>query len=394
MGVFKKATNYYIDYYLPNGRRKREKIGPSKKQAKLVLKKRKVQIAEGKFLDIRKEERISFDKMAKEYLEIHSKPNKRSSWRDEISIKHFSHYFGKKTLQEITSLDVEKYKQKRAREVSPSTVNREMTCLKTIFNKAKEWGKIKENQISLVKLFTVQNARLRYLEKEEIARLIQACPDHLKAIVTVALNTGMRKGEILGLKWPDIDFRNRLIYVLQTKNREIREIPMNDIVFRILLKVRKNPKSPYVFCKKEGSPYRNITGGFTNALKRARIRDFRFHDLRHTFASHLVMAGIDLKTVQELLGHKTFEMTLRYAHLSQDHKRWAINVLGHRLDTIWTPEDKKAKKLELSPSLELRYNEDWEGYNEAAKSPDALPLKSTASFSRLRKNPSGLGKSL
>ena len=306
MGVFKKGRNYYIDYYLPNGRRKRQKIGPSKKQADLVFKKTKVQIAEGKFLDIKKEERISFDKMAREYLEIHSKPNKRSSWRDEISIKHFSYYFGKKTLQEITSLDVEKYKQKRIKEVSPSTVNREMTCLKTIFNKAKEWGKIKENQISSVKLFKVQNARLRYLEKEEIARLIQACPGYLKAIVTVALNTGMRKGEILSLKWPDIDFRNRLIYVLQTKNREIREIPMNDIVFRILLKVRKNPKSPYVFCKKEGSPYRNITGGFTNALKRARIRDFRFHDLRHTFASHLVMAGIDLKTVQELLGHKTF----------------------------------------------------------------------------------------
>ena len=375
MGVFKKGRNYYIDYYLPNGRRKRQKIGPSKKQADLVFKKTKVQIAEGKFLDIKEEERISFDKMAKEYLEIHSKPNKRSSWRDEISIKHFSYYFGKKTLQEITSLDVEKYKQKRIKEVSPSTVNREMTCLKTIFNKAKEWGKIKENQISSVKPFKVQNARLRYLEKEEIATLIQACPDHLKPIVAVALNTGMRKGEILGLKWNDIDFRNRLIYVLQTKNREIREIPMNNIVFRILLKVRKNPKSPYVFCKKEGSPYRNITGGFTNALKRARIRDFRFHDLRHTFASLLVMAGIDLKTVQELLGHKTFEMTLRYAHLSQDHKRWAINVLGHRLDTIWTPEGKKAKKLQGAPSLELGYDEAQEEYGRVVELADALPFK-------------------
>lgn len=146
---------------------------------------------------------------------------------------------------------------------------------------------------------------------------------------------------------------------------------MNNIVFRILLEVRKNPKSPYVFCKKGGSPYRNITGGFTNALKRARIRDFRFHDLRHTFASLLVMAGIDLKTVQELLGHKTFEMTLRYAHLSQDHKRWAMNVLGHRLDTIWTPEGKKAKKLQGAPSLELGYDEAQEEYGRVVELADA-----------------------
>jgi len=375
MGVFKKGRNYYIDYYLPNGRRKRQRIGPSKKQADLVLKKTKVLIAEEKFLDIKKKERISFDKMARDYLEIHSIPNKRSSWRDKISIKHFSYYFGKKTLQEITSLEVEKYKQKRVKEVSSSTVNREMTCLKTIFKKAKEWGKIKENQISSVKPFKVQNRRLRYLEKEEIVRLIQVCPGYLKPIVAVALNTGMRKREILALKWNDIDFRNRLIYVLQTKNREIREIPMNDIVVRILLKVRKNPRSPYVFCKKEGSPYRNITGGFSNALKRAGISDFRFHDLRHTFASHLVMARIDLKTVQELLGHKTFEMTLRYAHLSPDHKRRAINVLGHRLETIWTPEDKKGKKIELSPSLEFRHDEVQEEYGGVAELAEALPFK-------------------
>lgn len=104
-------------------------------------------------------------------------------------------------LQGITSLDVDKYKQKRVREVLRSTVNREIACLKAIFNKAKEWGKINENQISSVKPFRVENARLEYLEKEEIARLIEACPSYLEPIVTAALNTGMRKGEILHLKW-------------------------------------------------------------------------------------------------------------------------------------------------------------------------------------------------
>jgi len=134
----------------------------------------------------------------------------------------------------------------------------------------------------------------------------------------------MRKSEIFNLKWNDIDFRNRIIYVLETENNEVRKIPMNEIIFRTLLKVRKNPNSAYVFCKKNGDPYKDIRDGFKAALKRAGIKNFRFHDLRHTFASHLVMAGIDLKTVQELLEHKTFEMTLRHSHLSPDHKRRAL----------------------------------------------------------------------
>jgi len=125
MGVFKKGEKWYIDYYV-RGRRKREKIGPSRAQARVVLQKRKVQIAESRFLDIEKEHRIPFDKMATDYLDTYSKPHKRSSWRDEISIRHLSHHFGNKPLQEITPHDVEKYQQKRVKEVSRSTVNREM----------------------------------------------------------------------------------------------------------------------------------------------------------------------------------------------------------------------------------------------------------------------------
>ena len=103
-----------------------------------------------------------------------------------------------------------------------------------------------------MKLFKVNNKRIRYLEKEELARLVNTCPNYLRPIVIVAFNTGMRKSEILHLKRSDIDFRNKIIYLVQTKNREVREIPMTDLVFKTLLKVRKNPNSPYVFCKKDG----------------------------------------------------------------------------------------------------------------------------------------------
>ena len=113
-----------------------------------------------------------------------------------------------------------------------------------------------------------------------------------------------------------------------------QELPLNDVVYRSLLAIRRIPGSPWVFCKKNGERYGNIRKAFEGARKRAGITDFRFHDLRHTFASHLVMAGIDLKTVQELLGHKTFNMTLRYAHLSPNHKRMAIENFASKMQKV------------------------------------------------------------
>jgi len=332
MGIYKKGNNWYIDYYV-QGRRKREKIGPNKAQARIILQKRKVQIAENKFLDVRKDEKVLLKDMAKLYLETYSKPNKRSARRDETSIRNLNSILGGRYLHEVTPLDIEKYKLKRKEKVSNATVNRELQCLKHIFKKAIEWGKISSSPAAKVRLLRERNTRTRYLEEEEIKALLEACPSHLKPIIVTALNTGMRKGEILNLKWKDIDFRQRIICLLDTKNNERREIPVNDILFKTLLGVRKNSTSPYVFCKKDGTPYSNVRSSFETAKKMAGIGDFRFHDLRHTFASHLVMAGVGLRTVQVLLGHKTIDMTVRYTHLSPDHKKLALDILCKRMDT-------------------------------------------------------------
>lgn len=140
MAIFKKNSTWYIDY--ANGRRKRESVGPSKELAKKVLQKRKVQIAENKYLNIKRDERIPFSEMARLYLEAYSKPNKRSWSRDELSIRHLSFFFGNKYLHEITPLDIENYKAERKEKVCPATVNRELSCLKHIYVKAMEWGKI------------------------------------------------------------------------------------------------------------------------------------------------------------------------------------------------------------------------------------------------------------
>ena len=340
MGVFLKNENWWIDYRV-NGRRHREKVGPSKKLAESVLQKKRVEIAENKHLDIKRDEKIRFDDFAKTFLELHSKLNKKPSSyeRDVNLIKKLGLSFGGQSLHAIKSMQIEEYKTKRMAEGrKPATVNREIACLKCMFNKAIEWGKVHDNPVRKVKLLRENNRRVRYLEKEEIQKLLGNCSGHLKPVVTVALNTGMRRGEILNLKWKDIDITRNIIYLTETKNGERREVPMNDFVKKALVAVPKRADSPYIFCNGNGEPYYNLRKSFSTALTKSGIVDFKFHDLRHTCASQLVMNGIDLKTVQELLGHKSFDMTLRYSHLSPSHKQRAVDILGSRIDPDWAPE--------------------------------------------------------
>ena len=340
MGLYKREKIYYIDYYF-NGERKREPVGPDKRLAETVLKKRKVEITEGRYLDIKRQHKIKFEDFADEYLELHSKVNNKS-WKksDLTNINILKLYFSGRYLYEITTKDIEKFKAERIKEISPARLNRNLACLKCMFNKAIQWGKLEQNPAKLVKLLKENNKRVRYLEKEEISRLFENCSKHLKPIVVLALNTGMRKGELLNLKWQDVDYKRGIIYLLDTKNREKREIPLNEMGKTALIRTLKHPESPYVFCDKNGRPFGEIRKSFFTALKNSAIINFKFHDLRHTFASQLVMSGIDLNTVRELLGHKSLKMTLRYAHLSPHYKRHAVDVLGKQMVTIWSQEPK------------------------------------------------------
>ena len=159
--------------------------------------------------------------------------------------------------------------------------------------------------------------------------------------MVTAMNSGMRKGEILSLRWENVDLKHGFILLDRTKNGERREIPINRTLCGKLWKTyskgaKTRPRRldvPWVFYDpRHLKPYQDIKRSFYTALKKAGIRDFVFHDLRHTFASHLVMAGVDLTTVKELLGHKTLTMTLRYAHLAPSHKVKAVDLLDSTLN--------------------------------------------------------------
>jgi len=334
MGIFQKRNNWYIDYYL-KGRRKRKKIGPSKKLALQVLNDVHLKIAKGEYLGIYEDKKIPFNEYTEQYLD-YSKANKAKSTyqrQDRICVARLTSFFKDKYIFEITAQMIEKYKAKRLENVSPASVNRELACLKHMYTKAIEWGYVRENPAKGVRLLKESPGRLRYLNPEEVERLINACADHLRPIVITALNTGMRKSEILNLRWKEIDLKNRKITVINAKNNESRVIPINQTLYQKLSSLSTKSNGEYAFPDRNGRPFKEVKKAFSSALQKAKIQDFRFHDLRHTFGSHLVMQGVDIRTVQQVLGHKEIRMTMRYSHLSPEYVQKAIE----RLDMLWTP---------------------------------------------------------
>ncbi|MCL4322565.1 MAG: site-specific integrase [Deltaproteobacteria bacterium] len=273
---------------------------------------------------------MTFNELADRYLEFTTRLKSHS--RLKSFVKNLTNRFGDKALNDFSMVDLENLQGdilKKGQTVAYA--NRLAVVAKIMFNKALDWELVDEDVIKKLKkckLLKGEVKRLRYLSEEETERLVNNCDNSLKPIVITALNTGMRKSEILGLTWDRVDLRNRIILLDQTKNGERREIPVNDTLYRALSGIARRLDCEYVFCNRNTlKPFYDFKKPFLKALSKSHIIDFRFHDLRHTFASRLVMKGIDLTTVKELLGHKDIKMTLRYAHLAPAHIRKAVDVL-------------------------------------------------------------------
>jgi len=329
MAINSRFGSYYIDYRY-QGRRIRERVGPNKRMAEQALAVRKSEIAQGRY-QMKKRENLRFDAFAKIYMD-YAKTDKRSWGRDETSLKSLLPFFGNQLLSGITPFLIESYKRKRAGEVKPATVNREIGLLKHMFNMAIKWDKATSNPMRDVRLLKVENLPERILNQDEVSKLLEACTEYSLPIILTALHTAMRMGEILSLKWEQVDLRQRMITILHSKNGKVRKIPINDTLLQILTKLKYNKSTEYVFvCVRTGEPAHKFRTAWLNALRRSGIPHCRAHDLRHTAASNMVAAGIDLVTVMEILGHADLHTTQRYLHSAPESKRQAVAVLDDRL---------------------------------------------------------------
>ncbi|MFN3740846.1 MAG: tyrosine-type recombinase/integrase [Thermodesulfovibrionales bacterium] len=334
MGLFKrKDTNIWWMSFSYNGKQYRKSTGVTDKEtAKKIYNLLISKLTLGQWIP-EEETRTdyTFQDLVEKYLP-YSQGRHRSCSRG-YSIKKLARRFGSMKLTDITMEVIEGFQSELLKEgLQPGGVNRLVSLLKAMFTKAYDWKMIPEahlKEVRRVKPLKGEKTRLRYLTVDEYERLLSECPKWLQEIVIFAANTGMRRGEILSLRWKDVDLKNGFILIpdSNTKTGVKREIPMNETVKRLLSSmVRPLNENETVF-----KPQVRIREVFEKACKRAGIRDFRFHDLRHTFASHLVMSGVDIQTVSKLLGHKSLTMTLRYAHLSPSYLAQGIKALDRAL---------------------------------------------------------------
>ena len=222
---------------------------------------------------------------------------------------------------------------------SNATVNRYMAALSHAFTIAiNEWEWLHDNPCRRISRLPEGKGRNRFLDETEKSRLLNFCKQstnqYLYTVVVLAISTGARRNEILSLTWKDVHFDREVIVLKETKNGDVRVIPIQGYALKLLKELyRLRAKDPLFIFPSENSRWRpvDITTAWSTALKRACIEDFRFHDLRHTAASYLAMSGASMKEIADILGHKTLQITQRYAHLSEAHTKKVVAGMNDKM---------------------------------------------------------------
>lgn len=239
--------------------------------------------------------------------------------------------FGGVPLDRLNAGLIQKYADGRLKEgAAPATVKQEINVLSGIFREARKQEVVAQNPVALVKKPRVENEIVRYLDAEEEKRLLAFAPESLRSAILVSIHSGLRDGELTRLTWADVRFEERLIVVRHTKSKKDRTVPMNRTILDTLQRLpRYDLASPYVFTNpKTMTRFDRFNNTVWRAvLKRAGISKFRWHDLRHTFASRLAQGGVPITTIKELMGHASITVTMRYAHLTPGNLRAAVDVL-------------------------------------------------------------------
>lgn len=340
-GLYKRGNTWWMTYRDALGKQRFESCKTTnKKNAEQRLIERRKETMEG-IVPSPAIKPIALEELKERYLTFVG--HQRGVATKKIHFAHFSRVWGNPPIHTLTVDILDHYRALRMGEkVGPATINREMATLKHALTKAVEWKLLRKTareELTAIRKYQEPDGRLRYLSGEpEAERLLQACEDWLRPIVLTALHTGMRKGELLGLTWDCVDMTHGFIRLKQTKNGKARALPFNETLWGLFSGLRSRADVPWVFHDHAGHRWEDVRHGFDRACMASGLTDFHFHDLRHTFASWLIMRGVPLATVSNLLGHTSPTMTLRYAHLSPKHLTSAVRVL----DSLSGTADNKA----------------------------------------------------
>jgi len=335
-GVFEKAPGsgvWWIVYYDQFGKRHREKAGTKSAAIKLYGK-RKQQALEGKKLpELLRRPSVNFGQLLDDAL-TYSKRNKRSYKTDVPRIASLKQWFGSDSAEELTPKEIENVLARTAEKEkwAPSTYNHYRSLMSLSYRLGIQNRKVTTNPAGSVTHRREDNNRVRFLSDEEekkLRKVIEAkWVSHMPEL-DVAINTGIRKGSQYGLTWDMVDWEGRMLDIPRTKNEEAIHVPLNEAAIAALKVVhaRGDGKGRVFQSEKTGEPLENGRHWFDDAVIEAGIKNFRWHDLRHTFASRLRMKGTPLEDIADLLGHKSLTMTRRYAHLGPNKLHAVVSLL-------------------------------------------------------------------
>lgn len=350
MSVRKRGEHWHFDFQI-NGVRYRESIpaARTKKEAQQAEASARLAIFQGRYGGWPPP--TGFEKFVAQVYLPWAQANKKTYLDDVAHCRSLCKAFEGKTLDQITPFMIETHKRNRAATPTrngtprqPASVNRELAVLSRIFSMAIDNGLVENNPCKRVKRFRMDNLRNRYLSVEEETKLLNSCTGlraHLRDLIMFAIYTGMRKGEILNLKWSQVDFERRMVLVTQTKSGKDRSIPMSDEIFQILFSRKKTAAWVFTHPYHPSQRLTEFKRAWQAACLQAGVFDLRFHDLRHTAATRMAEAGTDAFTIAAILGHSTIQMSARYTHATDRGKRQALESLGHYGRTVTELSQKK-----------------------------------------------------
>jgi integrase len=330
----KGSGKYYVRVYHAGRRYKRR--AASKGHARELREEIRVAIRKGQWPPKPKAKLIFFDDLLESYREEKAREGK-AVMDGNIGFKRLLHRFGGRRPDSFTTREVKEWRDEILQGHTAATVNRHLTLLRAILRMGIRDRRLDPSTLPQFEPLDENNERVRYLTEDEERSLLDALPKFLGSLVIVAIHTGMRRGELLNLTWTEVDLVGGTVFVRRSKSGEGRRIPMSPTVRRTLEELNEarpthtrviGPnEADRVFTAPRGGFLLNLNRVWYDAIERAGLVGLHFHDLRHTFASRLVMNGVDLFRVQTLMGHKSSRMTIRYAHLSPEHLRAAVATL-------------------------------------------------------------------